>query len=265
MKPEIISIINHYTSLVKMPLRLLVQEIQDWEENRVLNDEKKINEIIENYRKRDIVLITSLFRAVQFPNGKQLLLDGHHRKEAAKELLKEYPNFDENIDILIIIHYRSNDNDLNDIYDIHIKANLCQPLDDKQVPNAKRTELIKLFKEHPILKNGISQTSNCKTARQPKISKNELAELAGEIIIKYPLMIPELIIRNIKEINNRLSLIFTIDNYIQLSLTGSKLKPEIITKAHSSHFYLNMKDSKFNKDYWINYIDKPNEISFNCD
>jgi len=48
MKPEIISIINHYTSLVKMPLRLLVQEVQDWEENRVLNDEKKINEIIEN-------------------------------------------------------------------------------------------------------------------------------------------------------------------------------------------------------------------------
>jgi len=254
----VMSQINDKTKLVKMTLRSLVQEIEDWDENRVLNEDKII-EIIKNYKKRDIALITSLFRCAIYPNGRKVLLDGHHRKEAAKEFLKIFANFDENIDCFVIMHDKSSDDD-SDIYDLHIKSNLATPLSEWQIPTASRSSLIKAFKNDAILKNGLSKSANAKRAHQPKISLNELAELAGKITIKYQDMPIELMIYNIKQINKLLSLSFNEDNIDNITLPGHKIKPEVIDKAHDCKFYLNIRDSKVNKDVWIHYIDKPNDI-----
>lgn len=253
----ILNQIDDKTVLVKMPLRTLYQEIGDWSENRVLNEEK-VAKITEAYKERDIALITSLFRCASYPDGRYVLLDGHHRKEAAKEFLEEFKEFNENLDVFVVIH-KKNYNE--DIYDLHIKSNLSEPLKDKQIPSYKRAELINVLKNHPIIKNGISKNPNCKKAHQPKISLNELAEIAGEIIIKYPQISPELIAYNIKEINHRLSLLFTRDNLPNITIEGRTIKPDIIEKAHTIKFYLNIRDSKFNKDIWIHYIDNPSVIS----
>ncbi len=259
MVKQILHQIDDNTCLIKMPLRTLVQEIEDWDENRVLS-ESKVAEILNSYKKRDIALITSLFRSVVYPCGRQVLLDGHHRKEAAKEFLKEFKDFNENIDIFLVKHTVASD-DSEDIYDLHIKSNLCKPLERGQIPNFKRTALIKAFKANQILKNGISSTRTALRAQQPKISLNELAELAGEISMKYPEMPTELIIYNIKDINHRLSLMFTVDNLSNMTLKGQKIKPEILEKANKIKFYLNIRDSKFNKDNWINFIGNPSDIS----
>jgi len=256
----LISQINDNTKLVKMSLRTLVQEIEDWDENRELNEDK-ITEIIKNYKKKDIALITSLFRCAVYSNGRKILLDGHHRKEAAKEFLKDFINFDENIDCFVIMHDKTNNDDDSDIYDLHVKSNLATPLSDWQIPTVLRSALIKAFKNDLILKNGLSKNIGVKKAHQPKISLNELAELAGKITIKYPNLPIELIIYNIKQINKCLSLCFSKDNIHNISLTNHKIKPEIIEKAHEYKFYLNIRDSKVNKDIWIHYIDKPTEIS----
>lgn len=149
----ILNQIDDKTVLVKMPLRTLYQEIGDWSENRVLNEEK-VAKITEAYKERDIALITSLFRCASYPDGRYVLLDGHHRKEAAKEFLEEFKEFNENLDVFVVIH-KKNYNE--DIYDLHIKSNLSEPLKDKQIPSYKRAELINVLKNHPIIKNGISK------------------------------------------------------------------------------------------------------------
>lgn len=256
----VISQINENTNLIKMSLRSLVQQIENWDENRVLNEDK-ISEIINSYKKRDIALITALFRCAVYSNGRKVLLDGHHRKEAAKEFLKDFINFDENIDCFVIMHDKSNNEDDSDIYDLHIKSNLATPLSDWQIPTIARRALIRAFKNDDILKNGLSKSINVKKAHQPKISLNELAELAGKITIKYPDLPIELIIHYIKQINKYLSLCFIEDNISNITLKGHKIKPEIIEKAHEYKFYLNIRDSKVNKDVWIHYINKPNEIT----
>lgn len=259
MSKQILHQIDDNTYLIKMPLRTLVQEIEDWDENRVLS-EPKVAEILSSYRKRDIALITSMFRSAIYPDGRHILLDGHHRKEAAREFLKEFRDFNENIEVFLIRHAVASE-DSEDIYDLHIKSNLCKPLERGQVPNFKRTALIKAFKANQILKNGISNTRNALRAQQPKISSNELAELAGEIVVKYPEMPIELAIYNIKDINHRLSLMFTVDNIPNMTLKGHRIKTEILEKANKLKFYLNIRDSKFNKDIWINFIGNPSEIS----
>lgn len=253
----ILNQIDDKTTLAKIPLRSLIQEIEDWSENRVLNEDK-VAKITEAYKERDIALITSLFRCASYPDGRYLLLDGHHRKEAAKEYLEGFKDFNENLDVFVIIH-KKNYNE--DVYDLHIKSNLAEPLKNEQIPSYRRTDLINAIKNHPILKNGISKTPNCKKAHQPKISLNELSEIAGEIIIKYPQMSPELITYNLKEINHRLSLLFTIDNLPNITIADRKIKPDIIEKAHAIKFYLNIRDSKFNKDIWINYLNEPSIIN----
>ncbi len=260
MQRQIISHVNDNTKLIKMPLRSLVQEIEDWDENRVL-DEDKVIEIVNSYRKRDIALITSLFRCAIYPNGRKVLLDGHHRKDAAKEFLKDFINFDENIDVFVVMHSKVDDENNDDIYDLHIKSNLATPLSDWQIPTAKRNGLIKAFRNDAILNNGLSTSRNAKKAHQPKISLNELAELAGKITIKYLDMPVELTIHYIKQINKLLSLAFTRDNLPNITIKGHKIKPEIIDKAHELKFYLNIRDSKVNKDVWIHFINNPTEIS----
>lgn len=257
---QVISIIDKDTSLIKMSLRSLVQKIEDWNENRVLS-ETKVKEIIDGYEKRDIALLTSHFRSVSYPDGRQVLIDGHHRKEAAKVFLTTCSDFNEDIYVYIWNHQLTNDSSADNIYDLHIKSNLCQPLKSNQIPNRKRTEIIEAFKKHPILKNGISPYKSTKTAHQPKISLNELAELAGELNNKYPNLDTSLIIDNIKLINNYLSLIFTNDNIQSITLSGHKIKEEVINKAQNINFYLNIRDSKYNKDEWIKYVEFPWKIN----
>jgi hypothetical protein len=251
----VLAVINQNTSLVKMSLRKLVTTINNWDENRTLDD-NKVKEILKGYENKDITLLTSQFRVATYPNGQQILIDGHHRKEAASEFLLKYPKFDENIDIFVIIHDKTND---IDIYDLHIKANLCTPLKEEQKPNSKRSALITAFKNDAILGNGISK-NRCTKAHQPRMSVNELAELSGEIIIKYPYLEIEVIIYNIKIINNRLCLLFTADN-LPILFGSNRIREDIVEKAHKYKFYLNIRDSYFNKDKWIEFITEPSSIS----
>ena len=221
------------------------------DENRTL-DYTKVQEILQGYENRDISLITSMFRAATYQDGQRFLIDGHHRKEAAKEFLLKYPNFNEKIEVFVIIHDKTKN---DDIYDLHMKANLCTPLREEQKPNPKRTALINSFKNDPILGNGISK-NKCLKAHQPRFSINELAELAGEIIIKYPFMELEVIIYNIKVINNCLCLLFIGDN-LRTLFGNNKIRYDIVDKAHKYKFYLNIRDSYFHKDKWIEYISNP--------
>jgi len=248
--------INETTKLYRMDLRELISKYADWEENRIKN-EKKITEIYNAYELRDVAILTSLFRGV-IDNDKCFLLDGHHRKEAISRLLLKFPNFDENLLGLIVVHHKSGMNN-KEIYDLHIKSNLCEPLKPNQIPNEKRTLLINEIKHHRILKLGISKTLNAKIAYNYKISQNELAELAGEIIIKYPNIEIELILYALNQINSKLSLLFSIDNFKYLSING-KLKKDVLDINSSHKFFLNIKDSIYNKDVWINYLDKYNDI-----
>ncbi len=248
--------VNETTKLYRMDLRELISKYADWEENRIKN-EKKITEIYNAYELRDVAILTSLFRGV-IDNDKCFLLDGHHRKEAISRLLLKFPNFDENLLGLIVVHHKSGMNN-KEIYDLHIKSNLCEPLKPNQIPNEKRTLLINEIKHHRILKLGISKTLNAKIAYNYKISQNELAELAGEIIIKYPNIEIELILYALNQINSKLSLLFSIDNFKYLSING-KLKKDVLDINSSHKFFLNIKDSIYNKDVWINYLDKYNDI-----
>lgn len=251
----VIAVVNQTTTLVKMSLRKLVTTINDWDENRTLDD-SKVKEILKGYENRDIALLTSQFRVATYSNGKRILIDGHHRKEAASEFLLRYPRFDENMDVFVIIHDKTND---IDIYDLHMKANLCSPLKEEQKPNLKRTALITAFKNDAILSNGISK-NKCTKAHQPRFSINELAELAGKITLMYPNLEIEVIIYNIKVINNHLCLLFSSDN-LPILFGNNRIREDIVEKAHKYKFYLNIRDSYYNKDKWIEFITEPSSIS----
>ena len=248
--------VNETTKLYRMDLRELIAKYGDWEENRVKN-EKKITEIYNAYESRDVAILTSQFRGV-IDNEKCFLLDGHHRKEAIKRLLLKFPNFDENLIGFIIVHHKSGMNN-KEIYDLHIKSNLCEPLKPNQIPHEKRTLLINEIINHRIFRNGISKTNGSKIAYSYKLSLNEVAELSGDILLKYPNLEIELILYDMSIINNRISLLFINDNLPFLFKNG-KIKKDVIDICGKHNLYLNIKDSIYNKEVWINYIEKPNLI-----
>lgn len=246
---ELIYKIDNNTRLIKMNLRHLIQKFESWSENRILNEDK-IKKISTAYENNDIGLLTSPFRGV-INGDKYILIDGHNRKEAALRVLEKFPHFDDNLYGLIIIH-----NDITDelFYNLHIRSNQCEPLEAHQIPTYKRSLLINHILNHKLLKNGISKNRNSKTAYGYKLSLNELAELAGKIIITYPEMDIELIVYNMNIINGKLSLLFTVDN-LPLLFPKNKHKKDVIDKCNEHKFYLNIKDSIYNSNIWIKYLD----------
>ncbi len=243
------------TTINKISLRQLTRTFENWELNRIINEER-VKELYSAYENRNIGILTSQFRWV-IDNDKCFLLDGHHRKEAVIRLLDKFPHFDEELYAIIIIHNKNKMSD-EELYKLHIDCNNCVKLEPWQIPTIKRTELINAIKVIKELKSGISKTPNAKTAYNYKISQNELAELAGKIIIKYPNMKINDIITNIIDINNKLCLLFSNDNFKYLSIPNGKLKKDVIEIEHK--FFLNIKDSIYNKDVWINYLDNPSLI-----
>lgn len=253
---ELLSDINNTTKLYKIKLRTLIQKFSSWNENRSIND-KKVEEIYTAYENKDIALLTSQFRGVM-DNDNWFLLDGHHRKEAAVKLLTKFPKFDEDLFAFIVVHIKNGMNN-QEIYDLHIKSNLCEPLKPNQIPHEKRTLLINEIINHRIFRNGISKTNGSKIAYSYKLSLNEVAELSGDILLKYPNLEIELILYDMSIINNRISLLFINDNLPFLFKNG-KIKKDVIDICGKHNLYLNIKDSIYNKEVWINYIEKPNLI-----
>lgn len=258
---------NNNTTLYKIYAKSLIKLCLDWNENRVL-DEKRINEIIEAYKNNDDVLLTSLFRAVYDKKRNLLeLIDGHHRKNAIIEISKNDINGEFNPIILLIIHEFNEVNEINEdiMYKLHINSNLSKTLEKFQIPTKIRKVLLDKIKKDEILSNGISKVKNTKTAHYPKLSLNELAELAGKILLEYPeienekdLRINDIII-NLKKINNYLSLVFTNDNFKKLGYGLNKKEKDRINKCLEYNFYLNMKESHYSIENWLKYITKPEE------
>lgn len=255
-------------TLYKIYARSLIKLCKDWSENRVL-DENRINEIKEAYLKNDKVLLTSSFRAFYDKSKNEItIIDGHHRKSSLYQILETNPEF--NPMILLVIHEYENLTD-EIIHDLHIKSNMSKQLELYQIPTKLRKILIEKIKKDDILSNGISKTKNAKTAHYPKISLNELAELAGKILLEYPelklneshlesskIKLDEMV-NNLKKINNYLSLVFTDDNFKKLGYGINKKEKEKINKCFEYNFYLNMKETAYSMENWLKYIKKPEE------
>lgn len=256
--------------LYKIYAKSFIKLCKDWTENRVL-DENRINQIKEAYIKNDKVLLTSSFRVFYDKSNKELtIIDGHHRKKSLIELCKDDINGEFNPMILLVIHEFDNLND-DILHDLHIKSNMSKQLELYQIPSKLRKMLIDKIKKDCVLSNGISKTVNAKTARYPKISLNELAELSGKILLEYPelklddsnlekcnIKLDEIIV-NLKKINNYLSLIFINDNFRKLGYGLNKKEIERINKCFEFNFYLNMVESPYSIENWFKYIKNPEE------
>lgn len=255
--------------LYKMNARSMIQICLDWSENRVLDD-NRITEIINEYRNNNKVLLSSLFRAFyDTQNNKLVLIDGHHRKSSLIEIFKTDTNREFNPMILLTIHKFDVINE-EILQKLHIDSNLSKALEEYQIPSIARSILINKIKKDNILVNGISKTPNARTAQYPKLSLNELAELSGKLLMKFPeikrtediIKINEIIndiITKLKQINNFLSLIFVNDNYGKLGYGLNKKEKDRINKCAEYNFYLNMKESKYSIENWINYIINPRD------
>lgn len=264
--------LDENTILYKIYSKSLINLCLDWNENRVLEDER-INEIIKAYKDNNKVLLSSLYRAIYDKKNKQMILiDGHHRKNALIKILEMDINGEFNPIILLIIHNYNEINELNEdiLYELHINSNMSKALEEYQIPTKIRTLLINKIKKDNILSNGISKVKNTKSAHYPKMNLNELAEFAGKIIMEFPEMkrnnekekiieIIDKIINNLKEINNYLSLVFRNDNFKKLRYGINKKEKERINKCFENNYYLNMKESEYSMDNWIKYITRPKE------
>jgi hypothetical protein len=235
---------NYDTSiLIKMDYRTLIKShcIKQWAFNRQLSD-NVINELYESITTNNNIKWT--LTAFKERDSENLyLIDGQHRYEAIKRKINEDIEMEYINNIYIIIYLIDNKElEVNYIIDLFNKINNNTPLNNIDYPDNTIINMVEKIIKDPILKNGIKKNERHHSSHQPFIHKktlNELLQNNKESIIDMNI---DDIIRNLKIINNRLSLMRFDEIYDKKTDANYKSW----CKANNIQFILGLRDCKNN-------------------
>lgn len=234
---------NDTSILIKIDYRTLIKShcIKQWAYNRHLSD-CVINELYESITDNNHIKWT--LTAFKERNNENLyLIDGQHRYEAIKKKINEDIEMKYINNIYIIIYLIDNKElEVNYIIDLFNKINKNTPLTNIDYPDNTIINIVEKIIKDPILKNGFKKNEKHQTSHQPFIHKKTLHELLQqnkEYIIDIDI---DDIIRNLKVINNHLSLMTFEEIYDKKSEVNYKNW----CKANNIQFLLGLRECKNN-------------------
>ena len=229
--------------LIKMDYRTLIKShcVKQWAYNRQLSD-NVINELYESITTNNNIKWT--LTAFKERDSENLyLIDGQHRYEAIKRKINEDIDMQYINNIYIIIYLIDNKElEVNYIIDLFNKINKNTPLNNIDYPDNTIINMVEKIIKDPILKNGIKKNGRHHSSHQPFIHKktiNELLQNNKEYIIDMNI---DDIIRNLKIINNRLSLM----SFDEIYTKKSDINYKNWCKANKIQFVLGLRDCKNN-------------------
>jgi len=245
--------------LVKMSYRNFMIYTSNWIYNRNINEER-VNSIYENIKNNiEIGWILEGYEDKITNNIK--ILNGQHRGEAIKKYLREFDDFFVcNKDILIWIYEIENEEKQEDyIINLFKLLNSSIQINEYELPCKRKIELIKDVKQNNILNKGIKDDPKTNSSHQPYIHIKELKVIFDMILRENYNLSNSEIINNLVKINNIIGCICNKNSLDKLFgkkiITDKRLN--IINKCNDIKFYLNIKESNYNKEIWINYINNP--------
>lgn len=248
---------NENIRLIKMTYNNLINYTYNWIYNRSISQEK-VNYFFNELKIKSINIGWTLHAFMCKITGDIKLLDGQHRREAIKLYL-------ENTDIdminneeitLWIYEIEDEDNNEDQILEMFEKLNNNEPIDKSQLPSKRKIQLSKMIKKEECFKSGIRMNINTIQSKSPYISLKQVNKIVDDIIKKYPELSNEEIIKKMKEMNRKISIMATNEN-IEEQLFNRKLnkkEKEIIEESRNIKFYLNLKNSKYDNFKWIDEL-----------
>ena len=225
--------------LIKIDYVSLIRYIKHWSYNRQINDDfvnELYNSIVDNNK-----IIWTLTAIKERSNDNLYLIDGQHRYEAIKKRMNEDNNLQYNNNLYINVYLVDNkERDSKYIIDLFTKINKNTPLKDYDYPDNAIINIIQNIVNDPVLKKGIKTDEKRHSAYQPYIHKktlNELFKMNKEVIKTMDI---DLIITNLKIINNRLRLKAFEDIYIN----DNNANRNKWQSAKKIEFFLGLKECK---------------------
>ena len=225
--------------LIKIDYVSLIRYIKHWSYNRQINEDV-VNELYDSIVENNKIVWT-LTAIKERSNNNLYLIDGQHRFEAIKKRMIEDNNLQFNSNLYINIYLVDNkENDSQYIIDLFNKINKNTPLGENDYPDNSIINIIQKMINDPVLKRGIKIDEKRHSAHQPYIHKKTLNEIfqKNKEIIKT--IDADLIINNLKIINNRLRLKSFEDIYLNDNTTNRN-KWE---NAKKIEFFLGLKECK---------------------
>lgn len=252
---------NSKVRLVSMSYRNFMMYSSNWIYNRDI-DQDRVNLIYENIKDNDTIGWT--LEAFRDKDDNIKIINGQHRGEAIRKFLANYDSYmDCNRNVILWIYdIESEEDNEEEIIELFKKVNSSFQLNEYEFPSKRKIDLCNKIKITPILKNGIRDDTRTSIAYQPYIHIKEFKVIFDKIILNNPDMSNNDIIDGILKINNRLSCICNEESFIKLfgrkQMNDKRLND--MNKCNEIRFYLNIKDSLYNRDVWINYIKNPELI-----
>lgn len=249
------------TKLVRMSFRNLLLYTDNWIYNRDINLER-VEEIYKSIKDNSMCGWT--LHAFEDKNENIRLLDGQHRYEAIKRYLSEYDiynNCDYELTIWIyqITCEYENEDKLIDLFKI---INSNKQISDYELPSKRKLQLTRMIRDDSILSKGIKTDEKTNVSNQPYIHIKEFKVIIDKILRDFPDLSNDEIITNIRIINNRIQFLATEANFKLLfgkkEMTDKRLLN--LKRCHDIHFYLNIRESCYNRDIWIKFIKNPEMI-----
>ena len=236
---QILDVDNDNSMLMKMDYVSLIRYIKHWSYNRQINEEF-VNELYDSIVNNNKVIWT-LTAIKERSNDNLYLIDGQHRFEAIKKRMTEYNNLQYNSNIYINVYLINNkENDSQYIIDLFTKINKNTPLGENDYPDNTLINIIQKIVDDPVLKKGIKTDEKRHSSHQPYIHKKTLNELFQKNKEVIKTMDIDLIITNLKIINNRLRLKAFEDIYINDNIKNRNKWQS----AKNIEFFLGLKECK---------------------
>jgi len=264
---EVIYTKDTKTRLVKMTYRNFMNYTTNWIYNRSI-DENRVNSIYENIKESNPIgwtLEAFLDKSITDKDKINIkIINGQHRGEAIRKFLAEYDSYMYcDREVLVWIYDIENEEENEDeIIELFRKVNSSFQLNEFELPSRKKIELCNQLLIHPILKEGIKTDAKTNTSHPPYIHIKQFKSIFDEIIRNNPEMTNIEIIDSMVKINNRISCICNENSFEKLfgkkQINDERLKA--INKANHIKFYLNIKESIYSKNKWLNYIKNPELI-----
>ena len=250
---------NEKSMMIKIDFRSLNQTVDNWDYNREIKPEI-VEKLFENIQDKSNNIIWTLTAIKERISNSLFLIDGQQRYEAIKKFMQNDIDFREDKFVFIQVYLVDSIEEEDDyIRDLLIKINNNSPLNISDFPSKRNIKLIKKIIKDKILKNGIITNEKTQTAHQPRIHKKTLHTKFNEYNSYIKDFTDEIIIQNLKIINNYISLknykeIF--DNEKEAEKQSNKNAWE---KAKELKFYLGFRNSnsKFIIDNIIKNIGNP--------
>jgi hypothetical protein len=168
---------NSHVKLYKTQAKNFVNNVQIWVGQRPLNNEH-IKSLAREFTNQEHVIGT--FKVVRSQDGNIRLLDGQHRVNAIKEILKLQPEF--NCDLLIEL-YEIDRLESNSALRLFEKANNVLNVKPEDMPNKNALAIVnKLSSQFKLIFKNIEQGKRCV---RPYINENKLIEKLKNAFQKY--------------------------------------------------------------------------------